>query len=122
MPRRSLLPLPPKVRKYPRTTLHHGIRRTDNYAWLKAKNWREVFKDPDALTKNIRTHLEAENAYQKTLMAKTCKLQKQLVAEMKSRIKANDSSVPEKDGAYAYGVSFISAGEQPHYFRTPRRG
>ena len=41
---------------------------------------------------------------------------------MKGRIKEDDSSVPMKDGPFAYGSSFRIGGEQPRYFRTPRDG
>jgi oligopeptidase B len=55
-------------------------------------------------------------------MADTVELQKQLFEEMKGRIKEDDSSVPMKDGPYAYGSSFKLGGEQPRYFRVPREG
>ena len=113
---------PPKTKKIDHSEEHHGIIRHDFYNWLRAKNWQDVFKTPALLDKEIRTHLEAENAYQKARMADTIDLQKQLFSEMKGRIKEDDSSVPVKDGPYAYGVSFTTGGEQPHYFRTPRGG
>ncbi|AQT44474.1 oligopeptidase B Serine peptidase [Bartonella apihabitans] len=113
---------PPKTKKIDHSEEHHGIIRHDFYNWLRAKNWQDVFKTPTLLDKEIRAHLEAENAYQKAQMADTIGLQKQLFAEMKGRIKEDDSSVPVKDGPYAYGVSFTTGGEQPHYFRTPRGG
>ncbi len=113
---------PPETKKIDHSEEHHGIIRHDFYNWLRAKNWQDVFKTPTLLDKEIRAHLEAENAYQKAQMADTIGLQKQLFAEMKGRIKEDDSSVPVKDGPYAYGVSFTTGGEQPHYFRTPRNG
>ncbi|CAM1631947.1 N-terminal domain [Bartonella apihabitans] len=113
---------PPETKKIDHSEEHHGIIRHDFYNWLRAKNWQDVFKTPTLLDKEIRAHLEAENAYQKAQMADTIGLQKQLFAEMKGRIKEDDSSVPVKDGPYAYGVSFTTGGEQPHYFRTPRGG
>ena len=113
---------PPETKKIDHSEEHHGIIRHDFYNWLRAKNWQDVFKTPTLLDKEIRAHLEAENAYQKAQMADTIGLQKKLFAEMKGRIKEDDSSVPVKDGPYAYGVSFTTGGEQPHYFRTPRGG
>ena len=38
---------------------------------------------------------------------------------MRGRIKEDDSSVPMKDGPFAYGTSFVTGGEQPRYFRIP---
>lgn len=114
--------LPPKTKRIDHTEKHHGIIRHDFYHWLRAKNWQDVFKNPASLDKDIRSHLEDENAYQKNQMSDTEELQKKLFSEMKGRIKEDDSSVPVKDGPYAYGVSFTTGGEQPHYFRTLRNG
>jgi oligopeptidase B len=113
---------PPQATKNSARDTHHGISRTDDYAWLRADNWQEVFRDPSLLDPTIRRHLEAENTYQSTLMSDTANLQKVLFGEMKGRIKEDDSSVPMKDGPYAYGSSFRLGGEQPRYFRTPRDG
>ncbi|QCI99163.1 S9 family peptidase [Agrobacterium larrymoorei] len=116
------LPTPPVAEKKPVTDTHHGITRTDDYAWFRADNWQAMFKDPTLLDPAIRTHLEAENAYMEAAMADTKPLQEKLFEEMKGRIKQDDSSVPVNDGPYAYGTLFVTGGEQPHYFRTPRDG
>ena len=113
---------PPRPEKRPHADTHHGITRIDDYAWLRADNWQEVFRDPSTLDPAIRTHLEAENAYQHALMDDTAALQRQLFREMKGRIKEDDSSVPIKDGPFAYGSAYRIGGEQPRYFRTPRDG
>ncbi|WP_377295321.1 S9 family peptidase [Rhizobium sp. SG2393] len=116
------LPAPPVAPKKPVSDTRHGITRTDDYAWLRDENWQAMFRDPSILDPEIRAHLEAENAYQKAAMADTDALQKALFAEMKGRIKEDDSSVPMKDGPFAYGTSFVTGGEQPRYFREPREG
>ncbi|MBW8639425.1 S9 family peptidase [Hoeflea sp. WL0058] len=116
------LPEAPVAAKKPVTDERHGISRTDDYAWLRADNWQQVFQDPSVLDPEIRAWLEAENDYQKAAMADTVVLQKALFAEMKGRIKEDDSSVPAPDGPYAYGSLFVTGGEQPHFFRTPRDG
>ena len=113
---------PPNTESRPVEYTHHGITRTDEFAWLRAGNWQEVFKDPSALDPSIRAHLEAENAYQAEMLADTAELRKRLFEEMKGRIKEDDSSVPMKDGPFAYGSSFKKGGEQPRFFRTPREG
>ena len=112
----------PPPEKRPVSDTHHGIVRTDDYAWMRAENWQDVFRDPSLLDAGVRAHLEAENAYQSKMMADTNGLQKTLFAEMKGRIREDDSSVPMKDGPFAYGSSFKLGGEQPRYFRTPRDG
>ncbi|SES16250.1 S9 family peptidase [Rhizobium sp. NFR03] len=118
----SSLPVAPVARKKPLSDTRHGITRTDDYAWFRADNWQQMFKDTSILDPEIRAHLEAENAYMKAAMADTEALQKQLFAEMKGRIKEDDSSVPVKDGPFAYGTAFVTGGEQPRYFRQPREG
>ncbi|TCT37644.1 S9 family peptidase [Martelella mediterranea] len=122
MTRFSNLPQPPKAAKHPTSDTHHGKTRVDDYAWLRAENWQAMFKDPAILDPAIRQHLEAENDYMKAAMADTEALQKTLFAEMRGRIKEDDSSVPMKDGPFAYGTAFRTGGEQPYFFRIPRDG
>ncbi|MBW8791077.1 MAG: S9 family peptidase [Rhizobium leguminosarum] len=116
------LPTPPAAPKKPVSDTRHGITRTDDYAWLRADNWQAMFKDPSILDPEIRRHLEAENTYMNAAMEDTKPLQKVLFSEMRGRIKEDDSSVPMKDGAYAYGTFYVTGGEQPRYFRIPRDG
>ncbi|WP_439618425.1 S9 family peptidase [Shinella sp.] len=116
------LPAAPVAAKKPLSDTRHGITRTDDYAWFRDENWQAMFKDPAILQPEIRTHLEAENAYMTAAMADTEALQKVLFAEMRGRIKEDDSSVPMKDGPFAYGTSYVTGGEQPRYFREPREG
>ena len=108
---------PPVADKRPQETTIHGVTRTDDYAWLRAENWQAVMQDPAVLDKNIRAYLEAENLHQEAWMADTATLQKTLFGEMRGRIKEDDSSVPLKDGPWAYGVSFVEGGEHPQYIR-----
>ncbi|ULJ70581.1 S9 family peptidase [Rhizobium gallicum] len=116
------LPTPPSAAKKPVSDTRHGITRSDDYAWLRADNWQAMFKDPSILDPEIRRHLEAENTYMNAATEDTKPLQKTLFAEMRGRIKEDDSSVPMKDGAHAYGTFFVTGGEQPRYFRIPRDG
>ena len=58
----------PRTEERPVSDTHHGITRTDEYAWLRADNWQEVFRDPGTLDPAIRAHLEAENAYQAAML------------------------------------------------------
>jgi oligopeptidase B len=116
------LPVAPHAAKKPVVDTRHGITRTDDYGWLRADNWQAMFKDPSILDPDIRAVLEAENTYMNAAMADTEALQKTLFAEMKGRIKEDDSSVPMADGPYAYGTFFVTGGEQPRYFREPREG
>ena len=116
------LPAAPVAEKRPVTDIRHGVSRTDEYGWMRDGNWQAMFKDPTLLDPAIRTHLEAENTYQQAAMADTETLQKTLFAEMRGRIKEDDSSVPAPDGPWLYGVRYVTGGEQPKYFRIPRNG
>ena len=93
---------PPTAEKRPRIETWHGFEKRDDYHWLKADNWQEVMHDPSLLPQDIRAVLEGENAYHEAVMADTAELQEILFAEMKGRIKEDDSSVPAPDGAYSY--------------------
>ena len=95
---------------------------TDDYAWLKDANWQEVLRDPSILDADIRAYLEAENAYTESLLGHTAALQKKLVAEMRGRIKEDDSSVPSPDGPFAYFRKFREGGQHEMFGRMPRDG
>ncbi|MEJ8473902.1 S9 family peptidase [Roseibium algae] len=115
-------PKPPRAEARPLTLETHGITRQDDYAWLRAENWQEVMRDPDVLDADIRAYLEAENAYQETMLAPTKDLQDKLFAEMRGRIKEDDSSVPSPDGPYLYGMKFVTGGQHPKFLRSKRDG
>lgn len=80
----------PNTAKKPQISTYHNFTRIDDYAWLRADNWQEMFKDPSQLASDIRDHLNEENAYQKELMQDTEILQATLFAEMKGRIKEDE--------------------------------
>src|SRR5208337_5040271 len=113
---------PPVAEKRPVRDVHHGIERVDDYAWLRVPNWQEVMRNPASLSADVRTYLEAENAYTKQVMADTEALQETLFKEMKGRIKEDDSTVPAPDGPYAYFMSYVVGGQHPRLCREPREG
>jgi len=112
----------PAARRIPSTDTHHGITRQDDYAWLRAQNWREVMRDPALLAPEIRAHLEAENAYTAEVLAGTQALRRKLYEEMRGRIKEDDSTVPAPDGPYAYYSSYVEGGQHPLICREARAG
>ena len=113
---------PPMAEKRPVTDTRHGITRRDDYGWLRADNWREVMHDPSVLAPDIRAYLEAENDYAEAAMADVEGLRLKLFAEMRGRIKEDDSSVPAVDGDYAYATRFEEGGEHPLIVRSRRDG
>src|SRR3954470_2217379 len=120
--RTSRLPPAPRAERQPKVSTRHGITLTDDYAWLRADNWREVMRDPSVLDPKIREYLEAENAYTKAALGHTEALQQTLFAEMKGRIKEDDSTVPSPDGPQAYYVRYREGGQHPILCRQPRDG
>jgi oligopeptidase B len=111
---------PPLADKRPYADTRHGITRLDDYSWLKAENWQTVMQDPSVLPQDIRAYLEAENTFTEHAMAGTKELQERLFAELKGRIKEDDSSVPAPDGPYAYYSSYVIGAEHPRYCRKKR--
>ncbi|MFO1082442.1 MAG: S9 family peptidase [Reyranellaceae bacterium] len=114
--------VPPVATRRPLHLERHGVTWTDDFAWLKDANWQAVLRDPARLDPAIRTYLEAENDYAQSVLAPTETLQKTLVAEMRGRIKEDDSSVPLPDGPYAYLTRYREGGQQPLVARRPRDG
>ncbi|MBB4015417.1 oligopeptidase B [Chelatococcus caeni] len=115
-------PLPPRAQARPVTRTIHGTDVTDDYGWLRAENWRDVLRDPALLPADIHDHLVAENAYADAILAPVEDLRRRLVAEMRGRIKEDDSSVPSPDGPYSYYVRFREGGQHPLVCRQPRDG
>jgi oligopeptidase B len=113
---------PPVAPRHPSRRTLHGVTVTDDYAWLKDTNWQEVLRDPSRLDPEIRAYLDAENAYAEKRLAPTEALQKTLVAEMRGRIKEDDSGVPTPDGPFAYLWKFREGGQHQQIGRTPRDG
>jgi oligopeptidase B len=113
---------PPVARQEDKAITQLGRNRVDPYAWMKDDNWRAVLRDPSVIRADIKAHLEAENAYTKAMLAGTEDLQAALFAEMKGRIKEDDSSVPAPDGPFAYAVRYETGAEHPRHVRTPRDG
>ena len=118
----SAAPAPPRAEKRPEARRLHEVAWTDDYAWIKAANWREVLRDPAALPTAIRDLLEAENAYAQAMLGPSKALQRQLAREMRARLKEDDSEVPQPDGPYAYYARFRHGGQHKIFCRKPRDG
>ena len=115
-------PSPPHAEQKPVRSVQHGVERVDEFAWLRADNWQAVMRDPRLLDPEIRGYLEAENAYADAALADTAALQDTLFAEMKGRLKEDESTVPDPDGAFAYYVRYREGGQHPMICRTLREG
>jgi len=112
----------PRAARHPVKRLIHGVQLVDDYAWLRDQNWREAMRDPKRLERKIRAYLEAENRYSKAAFAKTAKLRKKLITEMRGRIKEDDSTVPTRHGIYSYFTRYREGGQHPLVCRIPATG
>jgi len=118
----SANPTPPAAAKIPTRIEQLGRVRTDDYAWMKDENWQKVLRDPEVLREDIKTHLQAENAYTAAILAGTQELQSSMFEELKARLKPDDSSVPAPDGAYQYYRRYEPGAQHPIFARQPRGG
>jgi oligopeptidase B len=113
---------PPHADKRPVAHVFHGKTLTDDYAWLRADNWREALQDPDALPAAIRAALEAENAYAQAALAPLAPLAATLKQELVARIDEIDSDPPARDGVWLYYMRFRESGQHPLVCRKPPGG
>jgi len=109
-------PTPPVAARRAHSVTHHGVTLEDHYAWLRDPGY------PDVKDAEILAYLEAENAWFEASMAPLKPLTDTLFAEMKGRIKEDDSSVPQKDGDYVYWRAFETGAQYRKWYRRPVAG
>ena len=108
---------PPVAATVPYTVRGPQGERVDEYHWLRDD-------DPAAKRPEIIQHLEAENAYTAAVLAPLQPLQDKLLAEMRARIKDDDSSVPQYDHGWWLWREFKPGAEYPLLMRqrgSPQR-
>ncbi|ODP38200.1 S9 family peptidase [Sphingomonas turrisvirgatae] len=110
------LPKPPVAATRPYSFDRHGVRIEDPWAWLRDPGY------PDVTDKDVLAYLEAENAYYEAVMAPLKPLADTLFQEMRGRIKEDDATVPQKDGAYLYWSDHETGGEYRRWWRRPVEG
>jgi len=106
---------PPVAPRIPYVVKSPQGDRVDDYHWMRDD-------DPKVKRAEIMAYLRAEKAYADAFMAPLQPLKARLVAEMRARIKEDDSSVPAPDGAFEYFVSYVTGGQYPRLCRRPRGG
>ena len=98
----ATLPAPPVAKKDPHVTEINGRKLVDNYFWLR-----------DKANPEVRSYLEAENAYTDAVMKPTEPFQKKLYDEMLSHVKETDVEVPYREGDYFYYMRFEAGKQYP---------
>ncbi len=99
-------PAPPRAAKKPFEITVHGHTRVDEYHWMRLSEEQRNATDPDAHTREVVAHLEAENAYCADELAPVKQLREELFKELRSRIKETDMSVPYRENGYWYHSRF----------------
>jgi oligopeptidase B len=107
---------PPVAPKKPHSSTRHGYTISDDYFWLKDQGYPKV-DDVEVLD-----YLKAENAYFDAQMKPRAALVETIFQEMKGRIKEDESSVPQKDGAYLYWRRFEKGAQYKQWMRKPVAG
>ena len=107
---------PPVAAVRPHTATHHGETLIDPYFWLKDQSY-PVVDDPDVLA-----YVRAENAYFDANMAPLQPLKDMIFAELKGRVKQDDSSVPVTDGGFDYWWRFEPGAQYRTWLRRPVGG
>lgn len=108
---------PPLAKVHPRSRKKHGITLRDDYGWLRAKNWQEVIEDPKSVPPEISAYLRKENAFTAAAFEPLVALQKQLIAEMRGRMREDESEPPLKDGDFLYYERFRKRQQYPVFCR-----
>ena len=117
------MPTPPVAERRQHATTNHGITRQDPYHWLRAENWQEVMQDPSTLPTDIRSYVEAENAYFAEAFETAHEaLTDRIYREIRGRIKEDESGIPSADGPWAYNSRMEEGKQYPILVRTPRDG
>ena len=111
----TLPPAPVAARRAHATTAH-GVTIEDPYHWLKDAGYPEV-SDADVLG-----YLREENAYFEAAMAPHQPLVETIFAEMKGRLKEDDASVPQREGAWLYWWAYRPGAQYPQHWRRAAGG
>jgi len=109
-------PTPPIAERQPHSYSRHGYTIEDPYHWLKDESY------PKVDDKDVLGYLNAENSYFNAMMQPHQALVETLFEEMKARLKEDDASVPQKDGAWEYWWEYQPGAQYRRWLRRPAGG
>ena len=98
----------PNPDKIPFLMESHGVKRVDNYYWMR---------DDTRQNKKVIEHLKNENKYLENWFVTKHDLRKKLFDEIVSRIPKKEDSVPIKMGSFEYFRRYKTGSEHPIYIR-----
>ncbi|MEK6636882.1 MAG: S9 family peptidase [Pseudomonadota bacterium] len=110
------IPKPPVAAKKPHSYTRHGVTISDDYHWLKDEGYPKVDDVP------VLEYLKAENAYFEAQMKPHAAWVETIFTEMKARLKEDESTVPQKDGAYIYWEAYEKGAQYKKWMRKPVAG
>lgn len=99
-------PQAPVAAKHPKDVTVHEDKRIDDYFWLR-----------DKTNPGVQTYLEQENAYTESVLAGAKELRATLFAEMRGRIKEDDSSAKTPFRGWLYYTRTVKDQQYPLYCR-----
>ncbi|KAJ4709952.1 Prolyl oligopeptidase family protein [Melia azedarach] len=102
------LPSPPVAKKVEHKMEMFGDVRVDNYYWLRD----DSRSDPEMLA-----YLKQENEYFDAIMCGTKKVDEEIFAELRGRIKEDDITAPLRKGSYYYYVRTLEGKEYVQHCR-----
>lgn len=91
----------------------HGETRNDPYYWLR---------DDERESAAVLEYLNAENSYTQSQLAPVSALRESLFKEMSARLRADDSSVPYRDGNAWFARRYEAGKDQPIHVWWPQAG
>jgi oligopeptidase B len=113
---------PPRAARRPLLQRRHDLETRDDYAWIRADNWREALENPDKLPHPIRALLEAENDYADKVLEDVQQRAEMLLEELTGRIDETDCDPPARDGAFLYYRRYREEGQHELVCRRPADG
>ena len=102
---------PPLAPTEPTAQELHGVRRVDEYAWLR-----------DSTSPRALAYLEAERAFYDRSTARLADLRASLLAEMSARLPAVEESVSWPEGSFAYRTRIPEGEQYEQLLRRPKAG
>lgn len=115
-------PVPPQVARRPEPVGIFGVTRSDEYAWLKTKDWHSVLRDPGKLEPEIKAVIAAETAYSDAMLAPTKALQAQLRARAEAATPAGAEPLRVAHNGFLYFTRELPGSAYPVYVRQPVAG
>lgn len=102
----GVAPMAPRAQEIPHTTGLHGDSIDDPYFWMRDRDNPEVIR-----------HLEAENAYTASTLARHAELKERLYGEFLGRLQETDATVPYRQRGWWHYTRTVEGLQYPIHCR-----